>query len=198
MVCSWRSTRTRLLRPWARPGCVLAVEGAYQFVLGDGHWIAPFADVGGRLDGGRAATGWGMEVGGGLRYAHAAQHLTAEVHTRALLAHGADGFRTWSLSGSVRYDPSKISEAGPYFTLSSSRGLAEDRHPNSGIQTIADPLPIGGLAPGWEIDTELGYGISVLRGSATGTPWAGVSVSEGISSIGSGTASLSAPVCTWG
>ena len=159
----------------------LVLEGAYDFVLGDGHWIAPFVDVGGRLDGGGVETGWGMEIGGGVRYAHPEQHLTAELYTRALPVHGAEGFRTWSLSGSLRYDPSASSELGPYFTLSSSRGLEEDgRHVSWGIETIADPLQVGGAAAGWDIDTELGYGVSVLGGSATGTPWAGVSVSEGI------------------
>ena len=58
----------------------LVLEGAYDFVLGDGHWIAPFVDVGGRLDGGGVETGWGMEIGGGVRYAHPEQHLTAELH----------------------------------------------------------------------------------------------------------------------
>ena len=159
----------------------LVLEGAYDFVLGDGHWIAPFVDVGGRLDGGGVETGWGMEIGGGVRYAHPEQHLTAELYTRALPVHGAEGFRKWSLSGSLRYDPSASSELGPYFTLSSSRGLEEDgRHVSWGIETIADPLQVGGAAAGWDIDTELGYGVSVLGGSATGTPWAGVSVSEGI------------------
>ena len=159
----------------------LVLEGAYDFVLGDGHWIAPFVDVGGRLDGGGVETGWGMEIGGGVRYAHPEQHLTAELYTRALPVHGAEGFRQWSLSGSLRYDPNASSELGPYFTLSSSRGLEEDgRHVSWGIETIADPLQVGGAAAGWDIDTELGYGVSVLGGSATGTPWAGVSVSEGI------------------
>ena len=159
----------------------LVLEGAYEFVLGDGHWIAPFVDIGGRLDGGGVETGWGMEIGGGLRYAHPAQHLTAELYTRALPVHGAEGFRKWSLSGSLRYDPNAGSELGPYFTLSSSRGLEDDgRQARWGIETLADPLQVGGAATGWDVDTELGYGVPVLGGAATATPWAGVSVSEGI------------------
>ncbi len=159
----------------------LALEGAYEIVVGDGHWIVPFVDAGGRLDGGGVETGWGMEIGGGLRYAHPAQHLTAELYSRALPVHGADGFRNWSLAGSVRYDPSGGSELGPYFALSSARGLEDDvRQASWGIETLADPLQVGCAAFGWDIDTELGYGFSVLGGSATGTPWAGVSVSEGI------------------
>ena len=159
----------------------LVVEGAYEFVLGDGHWIAPFADIGGRLDGGGLGTGWGVEIGGGLRYAHPARHLTAELHTRALPVHATEGFSMWSLSGSVRYDPSAGSELGPYFTLSSSRGQVDaGPQASAGIGTIARPLPVGGAVPGWDVDTELGYGFPVLGGSATGTPWAGVSMSGGI------------------
>ena len=91
------------------------------------------------------------------------------------------GFRKWSLSGSLRYDPNAGSELGPYFTLSSSRGLEDDgRQARWGIETLADPLQVGGAATGWDVDTELGYGVPVLGGAATATPWAGVSVSEGI------------------
>ena len=159
----------------------LVVEGAYEFVLGDGHSIAPFADIGGRIDGGGLGTGWGMEVGGGLRYAHPARHLTAELHTRALPVHATEGFRMWSLSGSVRYDPSAGSELGPYFTLSSSRGLVDGgREASGGIGIIARPLQVGGAIRGWDVDTELGYGFPVLGGSATGTPWTGASVSGGV------------------
>ncbi len=159
----------------------VVVEGAYEFVLGIGHSIAPFADIGGRLDGGGLGTGWGMEIGGGLRYAHPDRHLTAELYTRALPVHGAEGFSTWSLSGSVRYDPNAGSELGPYLTLSSSRGLVDEgRQASGGIGAIAQPLHVGGPAAGWDVDTELGYGFPVLGGSATGMPWAGVSVSGGI------------------
>ena len=159
----------------------LVVEGAYEFVLGDGHWIAPFADIGGRLDGGGLGTGWGVEIGGGIRYAHPARHLTAELHTRALPVHATEGFSMWSLSGSVRYDPSAGSKLGPYFTLSSSRGQVDaGPQASAGIGAIARPLPVGGAVPGWDVDTELGYGFPVLGGSATGTPWAGVSMSGGI------------------
>ena len=158
----------------------LVLEGAHEIVLEDGEWIAPFVDVGVRYDGGDEETGLGAEIGGGLRYAHPAHNLTAEVDTRVLLVHAADDFERWSVSGSLRYDPSSNSELGPYFTFSSSGGVGKlDGHRRSGLDATADPLADAGATIGWSIDTEFGYGVPVLGDSATGTPWVGLSLSEG-------------------
>ena len=158
----------------------LVLEGAHEIVLEDGEWIAPFVDVGVRYDGGDAETGLGAEIGGGLRYAHPAHNLTAEVDTRVLLVHAADDFERWSVSGSLRYDPSSNSELGPYFTFSSSGGVGKlDGHRRLGLDATADPLADAGATIGWSIDTEFGYGVPVLGDSATGTPWVGLSLSEG-------------------
>ena len=159
----------------------LVLEGAHEIVLEDGEWIAPFVDVGVRYDGGDAETGLGAEIGGGLRYAHPAHNLTAEVDTRVLLVHAADDFERWSVSGSLRYDPSSNSELGPYFTFSSSGGVGEldGQDTRLGLATFADPLADAGATIGWSIDTEFGYGVPVLGDSATGTPWVGLSLSEG-------------------
>ena len=150
----------------------LMVEGAYELFFAEGEWIAPFVDVGVRHDAGDAERALGVEVGGGLRYAHSALHLTGELEARALLAQAAGGVDRWSVSGSVRFDPFPDSELGPYFTFSSSRGAGE-------LAAVAGPLADTGAATAWNIATELGYGVAVLDGSATGTPWVGVSLSEG-------------------
>ena len=158
----------------------LVLEGAYELVLEDGEWIAPFVDVGVRRDGGNAGSGVGVEIGGGLRYAHPGHNLTAELQARGLLAQ-ADGFNRWSMSASVRYDPRSNSELGPYLTFSSSRGVGEldGQDTRLGLATFADPLADAGATIGWSIDTEFGYGVPVLGDSATGTPWVGLSLSEG-------------------
>ena len=150
----------------------LMVEGAYELFFAEGEWIAPFVDVGVRHDAGDAERALGVEVGGGLRYAHSALHLTGELEARALLAQAAGGVDRWSVSGSVRFDPFPDSELGPYFTFSSSRGAGE-------LAAVAGPLADTGAATAWNIATELGYGVAVLDGSATGTPWVGVSLPEG-------------------
>ena len=100
--------------------------------------------------------------------------MTAELEARVLLVHAVDDSERWSMSGSLRYDPSPDSELGPYFTLSSSRetGAAE-------IEGGATAPVAAAAATGLSIDTELGYGVPVLDGSATGTPWVGMSLSDG-------------------
>ena len=159
----------------------LMLEGAYELVLEDGEWIAPFVDVGVRRDGGNAGSGVGVEIGGGLRYAHPGHNFTAELQARGLLAQATDGFNRWSMSASVRYDPRSNSELGPYLTFSSSRGGGEldGQDTRLGLATFADPLADAGATIGWSIDTEFGYGVPVLGDSATGTPWVGLSLSEG-------------------
>ena len=69
-----------------------AVEGARAFALAGGAAFTPSVELGMRLDGGDGETGAGVELGGGLDYAHPALGLSADVAGRVLLAHeGGDG-----------------------------------------------------------------------------------------------------------
>ena len=151
----------------------LVLEGAYEIVIEDGEWLAPFVEVAARFDGSDVAAGLGAEIGGGIRYADRAHHLTAELEARALLVHAVAASERWSMAGSLRYDPTPDSELGPYFTLSSSREAP------SGLAALANPAAAEAAPTGVSIDAELGYGVPLRDDSATGTPWVGVSLSEG-------------------
>ena len=83
----------------------LLVEGGWTFALDSGAMLAPSVEVGLRHDAGDAETGLGMEVGGRVRYEDPARGLTVEARGRGLLAHEAEGFEAWGLSGSVVLDP---------------------------------------------------------------------------------------------
>ena len=160
----------------------LVVESAYEFVLRDRQRIAPFLEIGGRLDGADAqdASGLGFEVGGGVRYAHPLHHLTAEVYSRALLVHAANGFKGWSASGTLRYDPRSNSAQGPYLTVTSSRGFGGlGGQVALGLAGLTNAAAFDDSDAGWGIDTEFGYGVPIPGGAATGTPWAGLSLSQG-------------------
>ena len=151
----------------------LVLEGAYEIVIEDGQWLAPFLEVAARFDGSDVAAGLGAEIGGGIRYADRAHHLTAELEARVLLVHAVDASERWSMSGSLRYDPSPDSELGPYFTLSSSRAAP------SGLAALADPAAADAAPTGASIGAELGYGVPLRDDSATGTPWVGVALAQG-------------------
>ena len=160
----------------------LVLESAYEFVLRDRQRIAPFLEIGGRLDGADAqdASGLGFEVGGGVRYAHPLLHLTAEVYSRALLVHAANGFKGWSASGTLRYDPRSNSAQGPYLTVTSSRGFGGlGGQVALGLAGLTNAAAFDDSDAGWGIDTEFGYGVPIPGGAATGTPWAGLSLSQG-------------------
>ena len=151
----------------------LVLEGAYEFVIAEGGWLAPFVDAGARFDGGAEEAGLGVEVGGGVRLADRVNHVTAALEAHVLLLHEVEDSERWSMSGSLRYDPSPESERGPYFTLSSSRQADA-----GGMESIAAaPVPASATA-GLSLAAEVGYGIPVLDGSATGTPWVGMSLAD--------------------
>ena len=158
----------------------LGLEGSYELVSEGGEWLSPFIEAGLRHDGGDAETGFGVEIGGGLRYAHPELDLTAELNARGLLTHATDGFAVWGMSGSLRYDPHPSSELGLSFTLSPSWGATA----SDGVDALwkrgamADLAANDDAGPGGRIVAELGYGLPVLGGSGTGTPLAGVALSE--------------------
>ena len=65
--------------------------------------VRPYVEVGVRQDGGSAETGVGIEIGGGFRMAYPAYRLRADMRSRGLVTHTAEGFTEWGLSGALQY-----------------------------------------------------------------------------------------------
>ena len=157
----------------------VGLEGSYSIVT-EGAELAPYVELGVRHDGGGGETGLGVETGGGIRYAHPVLDLTMELDVHGLLAHEVDGVSERGASGSIRYDPFSNSDRGPSLRLSSSWGAQQAR----GLDALwRRKAAVGSLAddrgdPRASIDAELGYGIPVLNGSGTGTPWVGVFLND--------------------
>ena len=74
------------------------VEGGFAFPVGSGVFT-PLVEAGLRHDGGDAETGFGAEVGGGLRYSNSALGLDMEFTARRLVAHGDEGLRGVGVGG---------------------------------------------------------------------------------------------------
>ena len=158
----------------------LALELSQEFTLETGEWIAPFVEVGARRDGGDAETALGAEVSGGFRYEHPVLGLTAEFDARGLLLHSGDDVEEMGVSGSLRYDPMTHSNLGPNLALSLSGGPEgwTDSDALWGHGAPGGWVADDGDAPGMRIDAEFGYGVPVLNGFGTGTPWIGTSLSD--------------------
>ena len=102
----------------------LGLESSYAAVLKNGAMLTPRFELGLRHDEGDAETGLGVEVGGGLIWSVPARGLSVELEARNLVAHQVAGFRDWSISGLVSFDPSPSSDRGLSASLRSSIGLA--------------------------------------------------------------------------
>ena len=153
----------------------VAAEGARAFALGGGAAFTPSVELGMRFDGGDGETGAGVELGGGLDYAHPALGLSADVAGRVLLAHeGAT--EDWSVGGAVRLEPA--SGLGPSLRLAPSYGDT-----GSGLSRLWEGAGAGsgagatGASPTTRLDTEMGYGLAAFAGVLT--PYGGLGLSEG-------------------
>ena len=155
----------------------LLVEGGWTFALDSGARLAPSVEVGLRHDTGDAETGLGMEVGGRVRYEDSARGLTVEARGRGMLAHEAEDFEVWGVSGSVVLDPG-ADRQGLSFSVRPAWGesesgtarLWERGAAEAGTQTSADATPA-------RLDTEIGYGFSALGGRGVFTVHGGLNVS---------------------
>ena len=157
-----------------------AVQGARAFALSGGGLFTPSVELGMRFDRGDGETGAGVELGGGLDYAHPALGLRADVTGRVLLAHEGET-EDWSVGGSVRLEPA--SGRGLSLRLAPSYGetgsslarLWEDGVAGSGAG--ATGAGSTGASPTARLDTEMGYGLAAFAGVLT--PYGGVELSEG-------------------
>ena len=162
----------------------VSAEGARAFTLTGGGAFTPSVEVGVRLDGGDGETGAGVELGGGLDYAHPALGLSADVSGRALLAH-EHGREDWSVGGALSLAPA--SGRGLSLRVAPSYGdtgsglarLWEEgvTGAGAGATGTAGVSASTGPSPAARLDAEMGYGLAALAGTLT--PYGGLALSEG-------------------
>ena len=155
----------------------LALEGAHERPFEGGATLTPALEAGVRYDGGDAAEGVGLEAGARVTWRDPAAGLTAEVRTRALVAHERERDE-WGVGALVRLDPGADGR-GPSLTLGPSRGETE-----SGLGRWFDRLTPSADGAAEQVrsrlEAELGHGFG-LAGPAPGavlTPYAGLSLAE--------------------
>ena len=152
----------------------LLLSGQHRRTLANDALLSPNFELGIRYDDGDAETGFGMELGGGLRYADAVLGLTVETRARALIAHEDNGYEEWGLGGSLSLDPGRLGR-GLALRLDSGWGSAE-----SGAEALWQRQSAAGIAPQQgpaaqgRINAELGYGLDVPWTYAVLTPYGGM------------------------
>ena len=173
------SARPSLPAVESRPGRLrLALEGQRGFALGL-HSLTPSAELGFRLDYNDAASGAGLEMGGGLLYRHQTLRLTANMRARGLVTHRNENLEEWGVSLLVRMEPDALGR-GLFASLQPSWGrTASRREALWGEQNSLTDSPLLAarqsepfrLQPS-RLDAELGYGFLVWQERGRLSPFA--------------------------
>ena len=168
------------------------IEGSRRFALpgsrsgaGEGGAsITPSFEIGLRLDGGDAETGFGADLGGGLAFADPANGLSLGLTWRGLVAHRESGFREWGASASFGWDQRPATDRGLALSLTQSWGAA----PSAGMDALLTRETLAGLAANdgsggfrtaGRLEGEIGYGVVLFGGGIAGMPNLGFGLSDG-------------------
>ena len=148
--------------------------------LEGGGSLEPALELGLRHDGGDAETGWGVDVGGGLRRHDPALGLSAEVSGRGLIAHEAAGLKGRGVSGSLAWDPDPSSDRGPSLSLTQTLGAQAAGGADAllGRQTLADLAANDNGFASRRLELKLGYGVPAFGDRFTATPELGIGLSD--------------------
>ncbi len=158
----------------------LGLEGGYGFALEGGGSLEPGFEIGLRHDGGDAETGYGVDIGGGVKWRDPGLGLSAEVRGRGLLAHQASDLRDRGVSGSLAWDPDASSGRGPSLTVTQTMGASA----SGGANALLGHGTLEGLAAndnGFEsrrLEVKLGYGFPAFDDRFTSTPELGLGLSN--------------------
>ena len=145
------------------------VQGTYEQPLNESVYLIPTLEAGVRYDGGQAASGAGIELGGRLRYEDQSVGLTLEAHGRALVPL-EDKSREWTAGGLVRISSDRDGY-GPFLNVTPSFDKMES------IATVPTATLVSRRG---RLDAELGYGGLQVDGvPGLLTPYGAVTLADG-------------------
>ena len=160
----------------------VGLEGSWGVALSGGGSVTPKLELGARHDGGDAETGFGVELGGGLAWRDPKLGLTLDLSGRTLVAHDDGGLEDRGVSARLSYDPEPSSGRG----LSLSLGQDWGGRAQGGLDALFQPEPLedrAGSGGGHEATSrwamEAAWGLPVLGGRFTGSPYMGLGLATG-------------------
>ena len=150
----------------------VGLEGSYHVALEDGGSLVPKLEVGARHDGGDAETGFGVELGGGVKWTDPGMGLSLDLSGRTLLAHGNDDLKDRGFSAALAYDPAPATKRGASLSLRQDFG----GRATGGLDALFQPAALedrtgSEAASRWAV--EAAYGLPAFGGRWTGSPHAG-------------------------
>ena len=150
----------------------VGLEGSYRVALDGGGTITPKLELGARHDGGDAETGFGVELGGGVKWTDPGMGLILDLSGRTLLAHGDDDLKDRGFSAALAWDPAPATKRGASLSLRQDFG----GRATGGLDALFQPEALedrtGSEATSrWAL--EAAYGLPVFGGRWTGSPHVG-------------------------
>ena len=147
----------------------VGLEGSHQAALkGDSSLRSRFG-LALRQDDGDADEGFGIEVSGALDWEGLTPGLSVNLGARGLMAHGADEFEEWGVSGGVRYDPTPSSHEGLRLGLAQSLGAPINGRLGNMLWNQTPTPHLAALDTEHQLNAELAYGLET--GVGLGIPW---------------------------
>ena len=147
----------------------LMLQGTYEQPVNDSVYLIPTLEAGVRYDGGQAASGAGVELGGRFRYEDQSVGLTLEAHGRALVPLD-DTSREWTAGGLVRISSDRDG-FGPFLNVTPSF---------EPVESIASVPTAELISRQGRVDAELGYeGLEVDGVPGLLTPYGAVTLADG-------------------
>ena len=157
----------------------VGLEGSYRVALDGGGSLVPKLEVGARHDGGDAETGFGVELGGGLKWTDPGMGLILDLSGRTLLAHGNDDLKDRGFSAALAWDPAPATKRGASLSLRQDFGGKA----TGGLDALFQPAALEDRTGGGEATSrwalEAAYGLPVLGGRFTGSPHVGLGLATG-------------------
>ena len=154
----------------------LTLEASHARRLAGGGHLTPMLEAGVRRDGGDGETGFGLELGSGLRYEDPALGLTAEGRVRVLATRGHDD-EEWGIGGLVRLDPG-ADGTGWSFSLMPTWGETAGGAQELWDRGVAAAEAADRTAPAGRVETEVGYGLPAFDGGGVLRPYTGLSLTD--------------------
>ena len=156
----------------------LGLEGSYRVAMENGGSLVPKLEVGARHDGGDAETGFGIELGGGVKWTDPRLGLMLDLSGRTLIAHGDDDLKDRGFSAALAWDPAPATKRGASLSLRQDFGGKA----TGGLDALFQPATLddrtGSEATSrWAL--EAAYGLPVLGGRWTGSPHVGLGLATG-------------------
>ena len=158
----------------------VGLEGSYHVAMEDGASLVPKLELGARHDGGDAETGFGVELGGGVKWTDPGMGLSLDLSGRTLIAHGNDDLKDRGFSAALAYDPAPATQRGASLSLRQDFGGKA----TGGLDALFAPDPLddrtggGEAASRWAV--EAAYGLPAFGGRWTGSPHMGLGLATAV------------------